>query len=94
MARATLQNHHSRHGNLICCVKTYEIPSAKITFEFWAGQAASGLGLLRIAYKTNEILTVLQKYCSRCRPGTVIFKRLITLMKFECFCAGPGQLDE
>ena len=76
MARGTLHNHQARNGNLICCVKTYEIPWARVTFEFWAGPPASGLGLLRIANKTNEILAVLQKYCSRCRPGTALFKGL------------------
>ena len=60
---------------------------------FWAGQAAIGLGLLISVYKTNEILTVLQKQCSRCRVRTGLVKRLIKTMKFECVCHGPGQLE-
>ena len=47
--------------------------------RFWARQARVRVGLVKHAYKTYEILTILQKHCSRTgRPHRTFQKAYTT----------------
>ena len=60
--------------------------------RFWARQARVRVGLVENAYKTIEILTILQKHCSRCNAHLALLKRSIQRMQFYMVLTRPWRI--